>query len=721
MKSTDQTAVLRVRIEQKAWHYLKEINSLCPDQSDALALTDGCRSYRYTQMFERFEKNAAVFTALGMTCRNRSRVGLIGSTSADTVCALYGLNMVGAEVSVISCFQSFQIRKLIYTIRNEALTDLILTDDYVQPDVFAGLMAQKEALGLRNVIYLHIPIGGKAIEHGLSLMQEQKYAWMWNWVAPYTMDALLAQYGSGSVDYASLDSCDTSFILHTSGTSTGTGKPIPLSDKALNFFGRSYHMLPGLGDLTEKAVCGVSIDLSNVYALANQLHAPLALNAAVVMVPGAAFNPLYYRAVTDTEMSVLFTTPAQLEMWIQLIPAPNFDFSTLRCVVSGGAAMSVRSKKRIRSFLTRHGAKNLRLIDGYGLSELGGACILSTTDPEDASIGYPLPGVEVRLFDEESGVFKGREDAPCTGVLYLRSDAMTCGFLDGQDLVRQEIVEGKRFLCSNDLVSMDETGKITFLGRANRYFLNNDGIKYESGKVEIAFSGQEGIESCGVVPVYLKSIHDNIPMLCVKPLINDDTAEAVVCRALETVFLKDQSLALTNIPLRVLIAEELPRNPNGKIDANRIGRGLVVGRRYAVETDRENEQITGFRLTVVEEHCEDVLHEAANTIIEDIFAEYKDFGCVYNFNQKEDNQMFNFNDAQNFFRNMNQMGSQWMNWNSQMVTAYTNQLFQMTKQMADTMHKQNMEVLEKVNEILQTQANAAAAAASAPVGSEENQ
>lgn len=721
---SEQSAAVSPPIDQPAWHYLKEINST-PDRLNRIALTDGVKQYSFAEMFAQWKRYAAVFSALGITRSNRSRVGLMGSTSAEAVFALYGLNMVGAETSVIAVFSIFSLHKIIQTVQQEHLTDLILTDDFLQPDVFAALLHQKERLGLRNILYLHIPIGGKSIDRGLSYMQEQKYVGLWNWIAPYTMDQLMAQHENYPVDVMDQGSSDTSFILHTSGTTSGTGKPIPLSDKTLNFSGRSYHHLPGLEEMTRNAVCGLTVDLSNAYGLVNQLHAPLALNASVALVPGAAFNPLYHKSIPALGINVLFCTSAQLEMWMHLLPVPKFDFSCLRAVIIGGSSVSVKDKLRYHEFLTRHGAGDLLLINGYGLSETGGACILSTPDLHDEAIGYPLPGIEVCLCDEDTGAFLTRENAPCTGVMYLRSEAMTCGCLDGDVKIPLEPVFGTEYICTNDLVSMDAAGKITFLGRANRYFLNQSGMKYESGKVETAVSKQEGIESCGIVPVYFKAAHDNIPMLCVKPLAADDTAQDVVCKALLNVFTGEGCLSRNNLPLRVLIADSIPRNPNGKIDISKISRGEVTGKRYALEVLTENDSITGFRLTPVKDDHEDVIRQAAKNITNDIRIGCFDGRCLYNTNQKEDHSMFQFNNAQRFFGGMNQMGNQWMNmmnWTNQMnqmvqmnqmMAAYANQMFLLSQQTAQAMHKQNMELLQKINEMMQANlSNSPAATAS---------
>ena len=254
------------------------------------------------------------------------------------------------------------------------------------------------------------------------------------------------------------------------------------------------------------------VDLSNAYGLIDQVHVPFAMGATVVCVPGNALNPWLYKAIPEHEISFLFTISAMFEHWMKIPRPKEMDFSSLRFVVLGGASVSAADKRRYMDFLQKHGAGDITMLNGYGISELGGACCLSSPDIDDEAIGFPLPGVEVRIYDEARKQYLSPSDAPCEGVLYLTSPSLATLELDGRTVIPTEIIEDQPYVCTNDLVSMDEAGKLTFLGRASRFFLNEEGLKFESARVEAEFSRQNGIESCTVAPVYVKTTHDNIPI-----------------------------------------------------------------------------------------------------------------------------------------------------------------------------------------------------------------
>ena len=336
----------------------------------------------------------------------------------------------------------------------------------------------------------------------------------------------------------------------------------------------------------------------------------------------------------------------------------GMDFSSLRFVVLGGTAVSAGDKQRYAAFLGEHGAGDITLLNGYGISELGGACCLSSADLNDEAIGYPLPGFSVRLLDEEKGIFLSEKDAPCEGVLYLNSAAIATAELDGETVLKTERIDRKPYICTNDLVRMDADGKLTFLGRANRYFLHDEGKKYESGRVETEFARQSGIESCCVVPVYIKTTHDNIPMLCVTTLVAVDGAKDVIEKALRQIFVVERTLKPDNIPSRVMIAAELPRNANGKIDLYRIGRGEVEGDVYTVKPVRLLDKLTDFRLMPYEEGPADMIRE----VFDGLSAEMKsNLPCNKNKDNQTDEEGKENMDAKKAFENfnaMNRMGRQ---------------------------------------------------------------
>ena len=204
-------------------------------------------------------------------------------------------------------------------------------------------------------------------------------------------------------------------------------------------------------------------------------------------------------------------------------------------------------------------------------------------------------------------------------MLYLTAESMAAPKLDGNDVIKVETIERKPFVCTNDLVRVDPDGRITYLGRANRFFMREEGRKYESGRVETEFSRLKDIEGCAIVPVYHKVSHDTIPMLCVKTLEGAGDPKEVIYKALCRVFIGEKTLAEEDLPSRVMLAETLPRNANGKIDLQQLNSGKVSGDIYTVEPVREQDRLTNFSLTPYQNDPGDIVEQ----VLEGITADFK--------------------------------------------------------------------------------------------------
>ena len=309
--------------------------------------------------------------------------------------------------------------------------------------------------------------------------------------------------------------------------------------------------------------------------------------------------------------------------------------------------------------------------------------------------------MNVRLFDDESGKFLSARNTPCEGVLYLNSPSVATPELDGETILKYEVLNRKRFICTNDLVRMDPDGKLTFLGRADRYFINEEGRRFESGRVEAEIARQEGIESCCIVPFYVKTTHDNIPQLCVATLPEAGAAQEVVLRALKQVYVTERTLGPDQLPSRVMLAIRLPRNGNGKIDLFQISRGKVEGGVFTLEPVCADGEITDFRLVPCATGPADMIQE----VFDGISTELKG-STPFQSSKEEDNKevpdMNHVKMAYESFDAMNRMGRQMMsNMMGRMGQKPCGATFDQNpmKQMVKTMAKMNLNTLSMLRQM----------------------
>jgi acyl-coenzyme A synthetase/AMP-(fatty) acid ligase len=409
----------------------------------------------------------------------------------------------------------------------------------------------------------------------------------------------------------------------------------------------------------DNLVSTIMVDLSNSYGIIDQVHLPFAMGATVVTIPFGFLNPLYYNAISTYRVSFFFSVSSMFDRWLKLPEDTPFDFSSLKFVALGGTAVSTAEKKRYHEFLERYGGKDIAILNGYGLSELGGACALSSPDLDDETIGYPMPEIIVKLYDENNERYFTPDGNGGEGVLYMTADSIATPKLDGEDVVEVEYIEGEPYVCTNDLVRVDPDGRITYLGRANRFFMREEGRKYESGKVETEFSRLEDIGACAIVPVYYKVAHETLPMLCVETLEGAGEPMDIVKKALCQVFIEQKTLTEDDVPSRVMLTESLPRNVNGKIDLYQINQGKVSGDIYTVEPVRTKDRLSDFNLIAFEDDPENIVDQVMDTITTDFKNNMPGNNLMRNI--KEGKPLMGPIDPFEYFDSMRHMHQQMMN------------------------------------------------------------
>ena len=583
-------------IEQKSWKYIQELNSYSEESLDAVALVDGRKEYTYRQMFRKWENYAEVFSALDITEKNHSRVGVLSAPAAEPTMVFYALNMTGASVSMIYSVDIEDRESWNRMIEKEGITDLLLCDFMLQPEQLHRILSDKEALGLRNIIVLHVRVAGPFAPLWMQAYSHLKYQQLKSFAGALFMDDLLKEYEATPIVYGSSNSRDDALILHTSGTTNGVHKPIPLSDRGFNEAVARLLRNESLQSLRGSAVCCLGMELSASYAAVDMMHLPFAFGGTLITLPLGLLNPQFAASIQRYRINVLLGASPLFESWLKM--PVRWDLSSLKLVWIGGEYVSPDAKQKYNEYLKQCGA-DARISIGYGLTEIGGACIIASPDRDDDAIGYPMSGVKVRIFDENEEKYYDLEDGARTGVMFLSSPSLSSGRIDDTVFFKLDEIDGETYLNTYDLVRVNEDGSLNCVGRMNKYFVNNEGIRFDAGLVETAVSAQPDITGCGLAPGYYKAIHDTIPVLYVQTRVTGAKAPDIVRKALYNVFIHDNKIAETNLPGQCVITDSIPLTTTGKVDVYKIVNSNVKGTRYKVEPVRKQGKLTDIQLIPV--------------------------------------------------------------------------------------------------------------------------
>jgi long-chain acyl-CoA synthetase len=360
--------------------------------------------------------------------------------------------------------------------------------------------------------------------------------------------AVLDEIGDGRADEPSVPATAPALILYTSG-STGQPKGAVLSHAAVTFSSRSWAG-PVMGLTPDDRVLA-ALPFSHSYGLNGALLAPLLAGVTVVMLE--RFSPEDVLDAIARHRVTVF--PGVATMFRRLLDTPalaSADLSSLRLALSGATACpwDLAEEWRRRT--------GVRILRGYGMTEMFRPISYRAEDPTDLpdAIGQPVPGVEVRVVDEE------RRPLPAgqVGELEIKSPAAMDGYLDSPEDTRA-VLEGGWFK-TGDLVTLSPLGFIRIAGRKRELILRG-GYSVFPGEVEAALMTHPDVGEAAVIGVAHAELGEEVVAFAsLRPGSSAQPEELIAyCK---------ERLAPYKYPRRVVIMEQLPKSPTGKVLKSRL-------------------------------------------------------------------------------------------------------------------------------------------------------
>jgi len=229
---------------------------------------------------------------------------------------------------------------------------------------------------------------------------------------------------------------------------------------------------------------------------------------------------------------------------VEGVGGERLDFSRVRLFCSGSAPLSAETFAAFRD-LTGH-----EILERYGMTETGmNLSNLYAGARRPGTVGVPLPGVAIRIVDEELQVRGGNVFAG-----YWRAPEKTAA-----SFVHDEL--GRRWFKTGDLARQDpETGFITLLGRRHELIISG-GFNLYPREVEEVLAGFPGVREAAVVG----RPHPDWGEVPVAFLAADpglDTAGLIAfCKA---------QMAGFKVPREIRLVDSLPRNALGKVEKHKL-------------------------------------------------------------------------------------------------------------------------------------------------------
>ncbi|KAK9553731.1 hypothetical protein V6Z79_007130 [Aspergillus fumigatus] len=244
------------------------------------------------------------------------------------------------------------------------------------------------------------------------------------------------------------------------------------------------------------------LPLHHVHGIINGLTSSFLSGATVEMHP--KFDPqVIWNRWQDQDSSTMFmAVPTIYSRLIDYFEAnirgtdkeaaARSGAKSLRLVVSGSAALPTPIKTKFAAITGQI------LLERYGMTEIGMAlsCGLDVDKRIDGSVGWPLPGVQVRLVDKETGAII--ETANEDGMIEIKGENVFLEYWRQPDATAREFTADGWFK-TGDVARRDGSGAYFIQGRASVDLIKSGGYKISALEVERKMLGLDTIEEVAVV------------------------------------------------------------------------------------------------------------------------------------------------------------------------------------------------------------------------------
>jgi malonyl-CoA/methylmalonyl-CoA synthetase len=349
-----------------------------------------------------------------------------------------------------------------------------------------------------------------------------------------------AQSGAAQFSAAPLSMSDLAAILYTSGT-TGRSKGAMLSHG--NLFSNAASLIEAWR-YTRGDVLLHALPIFHTHGLFVATNTTLLTSASMIFLPKFNLDAMVTRL---PDASVMMGVPTFYTRLLSDSRLNKDSTRNMRLFISGSAPLLAETH---REWQARTGHA---ILERYGMTETN----MNTSNPYEGarrpgSVGFPLPGVALRVVDENGRPVTQGE----IGMIEVRGPNVFSGYWRMPEKTAGAFREDGFFI-TGDLGTIDADGYVQIVGRGNDMIITG-GFNVYPKEVEALIDSLPGIEESAVVGLPHQDFGEGVTaFVVVKPGTN--VTEVAVMAAL------DGQLAKFKLPKRVIMVRELPRNTMGKV------------------------------------------------------------------------------------------------------------------------------------------------------------
>lgn len=327
---------------------------------------------------------------------------------------------------------------------------------------------------------------------------------------------------------------DAALIAYTSGT-TGAPKGAVLRHRNLL---ASAHALRLAWRWTPTDRLVLALPLFHMHGLGVGLHGTLTAGAQMVIRPGFDADDVF-AAVADHRASLFFGVPTMYSRLAQSVRLA--ELKALRLAVSGSAPLPATLWQAVAEQAGQH------ILERYGMTET----VMNISNPHDGerrpgTVGFPLPGVEVRLAD--------------LGELQVRGPNVFDGYWE-RPSSNAGSFDDDGWFSTGDVGAPDHDGYMRIVGRLKELIISG-GYNVYPREVEDVLRMHPAVEDVAVVGLPSPEWGEQVTAFVVGPAPGDIP---------DILAFAAGQLANYKRPKELRLVDSLPRNALGKVVKHELG------------------------------------------------------------------------------------------------------------------------------------------------------
>jgi malonyl-CoA/methylmalonyl-CoA synthetase len=373
---------------------------------------------------------------------------------------------------------------------------------------------------------------------------------------PDALDALPrvhAEPASGVELPDALEPSDAAIILYTSGT-TGPPKGAVIPRLAIE---SNLDALAEVWEWTGEDRLAHALPLFHVHGLVLGVLGPLRRGGQVEHV--GRFSPAALAAaLAERGATMVFGVPTMYNR-VALEAADDADvasaFGGARLLVSGSAPLPATLHSEFERLTGQ------RIVERYGMTEtLMNVAVRAAGERVPGYVGLPLPGVEVRLVDDDGGFIEVNDDETI-GELVVSGPNVFAGYLNRPDATAEALRDG--WFYTGDMATRRGDGYIRIVGRRATDLIKSGGYKIGAGEIESALLEHPAVAEVAVAGRPDADLGERIVAWVVRAPDSDVGGDDLVAHV-------GTLLSGHKRPREVVFVDELPRNEMGKVMKKRL-------------------------------------------------------------------------------------------------------------------------------------------------------